>query len=520
MRPAAPPARSPLLQRQCACGGTPGLDGECAACKAKRLGFQRRAATPVAPAFAPPIVHAALNGPSRPLEAGARAALEPRLGHDFSRVRVHTDATAAESARVVNAAAYTVGRQIVFAAGRYAPEGAEGRRLLAHELAHVAQQGDAPVPDANTPIAIGAPWDRQEHEAEHVAARAVSEAGAADSAVAGATASEREASRASTQAVAADGATALARPAGPATLRRQVFDIPIFDELDPCLIVPKDLPPPFDLLGGQKACGSTAKAIRDFLRGKKKAPDGKADCRGFLGFTPGGSKEFLGQCCHGVESKENCCPPDRIGFKELSPRCCADNEVVADGTCVKGLGLPDLPPLQFCLPAQKTLDGQCCQPPLVPQGMFCVQPPDKPTPPPAPAPLPSAIEIFFQFDRPTATQTGSAGLRASATSTGLAGFDSLVAQLKADPALRVQLVGRASPEGSDEYNLALAGRRATLVAEALEAAGVGGDRVADPPEADLRTECRPLRTGVVTCGEAGGVGSADRQVLARVFSTN
>jgi hypothetical protein len=67
----------------------------------------------------------------------------PPIVHDFSRVRVHADATAAESARAVNARAYTVGHDLVFGAGQYAPETSEGRRLVAHELTHVVQQTTA-----------------------------------------------------------------------------------------------------------------------------------------------------------------------------------------------------------------------------------------------------------------------------------------------------------------------------------------------------------------------------------------
>ena len=69
--------------------------------------------------------------------------MELRFGHDFSRVRVHTDAKAAESARAVNALAYTVGHDMAFGAGQYVPETSEGRQLVAHELAHVVQQSTA-----------------------------------------------------------------------------------------------------------------------------------------------------------------------------------------------------------------------------------------------------------------------------------------------------------------------------------------------------------------------------------------
>jgi Domain of unknown function (DUF4157) len=92
------------------------------------------------PRTAPPIVHDVLGSPGRPLEAGVRGEMEARFGHDFSRVKVHTDATAAQSARAVGAEAYTVGRDVVFGAGRYAPATAHGNSLLAHELGHVVQQ--------------------------------------------------------------------------------------------------------------------------------------------------------------------------------------------------------------------------------------------------------------------------------------------------------------------------------------------------------------------------------------------
>lgn len=89
---------------------------------------------------APTIVPEVLSSAGRPLDGETRAFMEPRFGHDFGDVRVYTDAQAAESARSVDALAYTVGRQVVFGAGQYAPHTAAGRQLLAHELVHVVQQ--------------------------------------------------------------------------------------------------------------------------------------------------------------------------------------------------------------------------------------------------------------------------------------------------------------------------------------------------------------------------------------------
>jgi Domain of unknown function (DUF4157) len=88
----------------------------------------------------PCIVHEVLRSPGQPLEARVRRIFEPRFRADFSQVRVHTDPTAAESAHAIDALAYTVGPHIVFREGQFTPGRNAGRRLLTHELAHVAQQ--------------------------------------------------------------------------------------------------------------------------------------------------------------------------------------------------------------------------------------------------------------------------------------------------------------------------------------------------------------------------------------------
>ncbi len=170
------------MQRKCACGSpTSSLTGSCPECGSKKrlqtklsigasndpleqeadrvadqvLATPVRSAVAGAPAriqrftgrvtgdagLAPASVDQALASSGSPLEPALRQDMEQRFGHDFSQVRVHSDAAAARSALDVNAQAYTVGHDIVFAAGRFAPRANEGRRLLAHELTHVVQQG-------------------------------------------------------------------------------------------------------------------------------------------------------------------------------------------------------------------------------------------------------------------------------------------------------------------------------------------------------------------------------------------
>jgi len=131
----------PQPQRACAC------DGACPKCRTGRPGrgqeslqTKRVGSGGVEEAEAPHVVREVLRSPGQPLDPATRAFMEPRFGYDFSRVRLHSGTAAEQSAVDVNAHAYTVGHNIVFGAGRYAPGTSEGRRLLAHELTHVVQQ--------------------------------------------------------------------------------------------------------------------------------------------------------------------------------------------------------------------------------------------------------------------------------------------------------------------------------------------------------------------------------------------
>lgn len=118
-------------------------------------------------AAAPAVVQKVMSSSGHPLDSITRGFMEPRLGHDFSRVRVHTDARAEDSARALGARAYTVGSEVVFGAGQFAPHTTEGRRLLAHELTHVVQQRGAGAPPASARLGFSSV--PQEAEAERAA---------------------------------------------------------------------------------------------------------------------------------------------------------------------------------------------------------------------------------------------------------------------------------------------------------------------------------------------------------------
>jgi hypothetical protein len=124
-------AGSAEVVRRCACGTE------------RNKTILRRATADVAPVEAPSIVHDVIRSSGRPLDDGLRRDMEDGFGFDFSRVRVHTEGAADAAARAIGAHAFTTGHNIVFANGQYAPTQTSGRRLIAHELAHVMQQGSA-----------------------------------------------------------------------------------------------------------------------------------------------------------------------------------------------------------------------------------------------------------------------------------------------------------------------------------------------------------------------------------------
>lgn len=138
---------------------TPQINRKCSACEdedkklnAKSDGKQSLGGE------APPIVHDVLNSPGQPLDPAARTFMESRFGRSFDQVRIHPDQHAAASARAIGALAYTAGNHIAFGTGEYAPSSPAGQRLMAHELAHVLQQNEAPaLRRACGPTAIGKP---------------------------------------------------------------------------------------------------------------------------------------------------------------------------------------------------------------------------------------------------------------------------------------------------------------------------------------------------------------------------
>jgi hypothetical protein len=148
-----------VLQRKCACGNS------------QAEGALQRRPEENAPLSVPSIVHEVLRLPGQALDRTTRTFFEPRFGHDFSRVRIHSDGHAAESARSINALAYAVGSDLVFGQGQYSPNSHAGRELLAHELTHVLQQRTHDRSPHT--LSLGEPNSREEQEADRMSSTVV-----------------------------------------------------------------------------------------------------------------------------------------------------------------------------------------------------------------------------------------------------------------------------------------------------------------------------------------------------------
>jgi hypothetical protein len=369
--------------------------------------------------------------------------------YDFRNVRVHTDGRAAASARAVGALAYTVGSDIAFGTGQYAPSSPAGLKLIAHELAHVIQQ------DGGNGEAVGAALQRQD----------------------GPSGDDDDDDKGEEK-----------KPKTP-------FDPP--DQIANCSVdflhLDKFVKCCTEAIGDSTICTSQLKKFKDLF--KKFGPDA----------CPPKAKKPDGTCC-----------PLPMLYDPLAGKC--SKTISPLGKQPPSKPSPSPPPtieVQKCLPGeQPTLYGGCCAPGQLTdiRGMPCVSAqlpaPTPKTPTPAPNPPPARALIHFKFDLPAVgAEPNESTLKSSLTATGQTEWTDLLNQMRANSAWKVQLVGKASPEGTDAYNLDLGGRRAKLVAQALAENGIDASRIVD-----VKPECTRLSVGVFTCGETGAVGPDDRQV--------
>jgi outer membrane protein OmpA-like peptidoglycan-associated protein len=392
---------------------------------------------------APPVVHEVIRSPGRPLDPSVRTELEGRLGHDFSQVRIHTDAVAAASARAVGALAYTVGRDVVFDADRYAPATGEGMRLLAHELVHVKQQASFGAVDT-TGLLVAPADDRSEVEAAAVSGPVVQR-----------------------------------QPSSEEKTKPPLIPMPVFDEFDPMVIAP-DMPGVPDFLKGQQVKLSDLRKALEVFGGNVPSLSGGGDgdfCARILpGYETVNTGPFSGMCCpkFAPREKTRCCPTSRIGL--MDQRCCGPDEVVIQGRCVRPAPAPAPKPSPVPSPG----------------------PAPGPAPPPGPTPAPKtrATPIFpfptFRLPSIKSSTIDHFDSDSAALPSGVSDqLDSLAAEIKANPDAIVHVDGHTDSRNTPEYNQPLSDKRAAAVRDALVERGVPSSRIVVKGYSELRLLFRP-----------------------------
>jgi len=450
------PVQASILQRKCACGNHITTGGECAGCTKKKMGLQRKLiigasndpleqeadriadrvlAMPAAGSRAslhiqrysepsggqvdavPDTVNQALAAHGRPLEPALRQDMEHRFGHDFSQVKIHADGAAGQSARAVNAQAYTVGSDIVFGAGRFAPATHAGRRLLAHELTHVIQQSAGMAPS------IQRQPDKDKKEPSSEVGKAL----------------KKNSLFKKLPEVAQEKILDEIDKA-PETITQEILDRII--DLAPIDAQYKD---------GLKKAGE---AIIKTITGRKPPSTSKCD---IPGYHEGTSSTYKGMCCSStIESAATCCPKDKFAPNN-SPVCCAADEFVTAGYKCEKISAVD--PGSICVPpGKKDALGKCCMPPLEVIDGLCVSPQQQqPEPPARPFSLTFTVGVIDDYDID----------RSVINSRQKPHFDKVKNQIhqfvEACPASIITITGFADKPGTEEHNLGLGQRRADHV---------------------------------------------------------
>jgi len=401
------------------------------------------------------------------LDSSARAFFEPRFGLDFSRVRIHTDQRAGASARELNALAYTVGDQVVFASGQYAPRNRPSRELLAHELAHVAQQRDAGIASSSLAgLEVGSVDDPSEHEAETAAQQVLHGIGLSARATLCSSGRAPQLRRQNDD----------KKDEAPPLLKWGDYKI----DIKPIAPLPIDLPSTEDVNQGLYN-----------LTHKDKPQD--------LTCPTGWVKMKDGRCCAGKAEKG--------GSSIDLTKCCAPSQLTSLGTCC---------------PAGETATTLGCEKSKPPT------PPDKKdiggstnlriALPPATPPLTLDLPIHFNHDQPGSAVVSATALQSALTPSGQSELAGVISWLQRDATFSAQLTGMASIEGPAEHNTKLGEFRVRSIANALILSGVSAKRISDPP--GLAPECAEVGVGTHNCGAdraSSPKDPNDRQVRVRVF---
>ena len=373
-------------------------------------------ASQVSPAFTSTLYSA--QGGGNKMNREMRHSMEGAFNADFSSVRIHRDSTADHLARSVSALAFTYGNDIYFKNGAYSETGTEGKRLLAHELTHVLQQG------GSVPGHIQRDEDTETNESRSDLSKALD--------------------------------------------KNDIFQkLPkfardkILDEIDKApetitnAVLGKiiDAVAPEEYREGLKKAGE---ALIQKLFGKNKVS--KSICDAYSNYHEGTSSTYKGQCCEGTESDQTCCPKDRFAPNEPLSPCCKPGQVVdAAGKCFTPQAV-DVSTI--CIPPiQEEYGSFCCKPPNTLIGGRCQLPPPAPKPPTPTKPfsLSFTLAVIDDYDINQSVINSRQKEKFETVKKQIHEF------MEACPASIIYITGHTDKPGTEPDNLDLAQRRADHV---------------------------------------------------------
>ena len=375
-------------------------------------------ASQVSPSFTSTL-HSAQGGGNK-MNREMRHSMEGAFNADFSSVRIHRDSTADQLARSVSALAFTYGNDIYFKDGAYAETGTEGKRLLAHELTHVLQQGG------------GAAMGQIQRDED----------------------TETKKSR-------SDLSKAFEKNDLFQKLPKFAQD-KILDELDKApetitnAVLDKiiDAVAPEEYKEGLKKAGE---ALIQKLFGKNKVS--RSICDAYPGYHEGTSSTFKGQCCSSsTESEQTCCPKDRFAPNESLSPCCKPGQVLDyAGKCFTPQAV-DVNTM--CIPPiQEEYGSVCCKPPNTLINGFCQLPPPVPKPPTPTKPfsLSFTLGVIDDYDINQSVINSRQKEKFETIKKQIHEF------MQACPASLIYITGHTDKPGTEPDNFDLAQRRADHV---------------------------------------------------------
>jgi flagellar motor protein MotB len=367
-----------------------------------------------------------ISGNGNKLSPGERNFFEPKFGSDLSNVRIHTGVQANESAKSINALAYTHGNNIVFADNQYQPSTDPGKKLLAHELTHVMQQSQNIAPAIQRQPGDGdTDTDADNSAKENVEKNEVVKK------------LEEDTFFKKLEKKVKDEIKDAIKHA-PEKITEAILD----------MIIDATVTDPQYNNGLKKAAEAIIKTITN------QKPVSTSKCDAIPGYHEGTSKDYKGQCCTGsYESPQTCCPRDKFAPNNAFTNCCKANEVVnAEGKCEK---VQPVDPTTICVaPGKKDAMGKCCMPPFEVIDGFCATPTPKEEPRPPSLSLKFTIGVIDDYNIDDSLINSRQKPHFEEVKKQIHQF------MEACPASMITLTGFADKPGTEEHNMDLGQHRA------------------------------------------------------------